>query len=445
MELNLDGLVGTTHHYAGLARGNLASQRHAGLPSSPRTAALQGLAKLRVAHDAGLVQAVLPPHERPDLEALRRLGFTGDDAAVLHRAAHDAPRLLAACASASSMWAANAATVSPSPDSADRRAHLTPANLAGHLHRSLEAPFTHALLRLVFADPQHFAIHAPLPATPAFHDEGAANHLRFAPAHDEPGLEVFVFGHHGDPSELTPGHPTRHPARQSRLASEAVARLHGVRHALFLRQHPLAIEAGVFHNDVASVAHLDTLFAHELCFERGERDCDEVRAGFLQATGRPLRTVIVPQRRVPITDAVASYLFNSQVVGDDPRALSLICPSECREIASVSDWLDEQLAQGVFHAVIPVNLRQSMSNGGGPACLRLRVPLAAEQLAAVHPGVRVTPALLDRLEDWVRRHHRDTLTAEDLADPQLLCESRESLDALSRLLSLGSIYRFQQT
>jgi succinylarginine dihydrolase len=340
------------------------------------------------------------------------------------------------------MWAANAATASPSPDCADGRAHLTPANLASHLHRSLEAPFTLAVLRRVFDDPQHFVVHCPLPATPAFHDEGAANHLRFAPAHDQPGIEVFVFGHDGEPQATSPAQ--RHPARQSRLAAEAVDRLHGIRHTLFLRQHPRAIDAGAFHNDVASVAHLDTLFAHELCFESGEAAFEAIRDAFRHATGRPLRTVIALEQRLPIADAVASYLFNSQIVGDDPRALTLICPSECREIPRVSDWLDEQLSLGVFLAVVPVNLRQSMHNGGGPACLRLRLPLTPQQLAAVHPGVRVNPSLLDRLEDWVRRHHRDHLTAQDLADPQLLRESRESLDELSHLLNLGSIYPFQQ-
>ena len=61
------------------------------------------------------------------------------------------------------MWAANAATVSPAPDTADGRCHLTVANLVTMPHRSHEWPDTLAQLRLAFADPA-FAVHGPVPA-----------------------------------------------------------------------------------------------------------------------------------------------------------------------------------------------------------------------------------------------------------------------------------------
>jgi succinylarginine dihydrolase len=84
-----------------------------------------------------------------------------------------------------------------------------------------------------------------------------------------------------------------------------------------------------------------------------------------------------------------------------------------------------------------------MRNGGGPACLRLRVALSATQLARVHPGVRLDGTLYERLTGWAERHYRDYLCPGDLADPKLLDESRAAIDALTGVLNLGPIYRFQ--
>ena len=178
-EFNFDGIPGPTHNYSGLAQGNLASERNASQVANPREAALQGVAKMRALAARGLAQAVLPPHERPAMWALRALGFSGSDADVLAKVTRDAPVMLAACSSAAAMWVANAATVSPSSDTTDGRVHFTPANLASHFHRALEAPTTTAVLRAIFADPGRFAVHEPLLPTPQTGDEGAANHTRF--------------------------------------------------------------------------------------------------------------------------------------------------------------------------------------------------------------------------------------------------------------------------
>lgn len=223
IELNLDGLVGPTHHYGGLGIGNLASQQHRHEASNPRAAALECIAKMRLLVDLGIPQAVLPPQERPLVHALRQVGFSGNDGCVLAKAARDATDLLSAATSTSSMWAANAATVSPATDTADGRLHLTPANLISQWHRSLETPQTAAFLQQIFADPDHFVHHAPLPAALAFADEGAANHLRLAPTHAATGIELFVYGRNTSlraSSQL--------PARQSLAASQSVARLHGL-------------------------------------------------------------------------------------------------------------------------------------------------------------------------------------------------------------------------
>jgi succinylarginine dihydrolase len=428
LEANFDGLVGPTHNHAGLSVGNVASQAHGGERSNPREAALQGLDKAGALRDLGLPQGVLPPQERPHLAFLRDLGFRGVDADVIAKAAAEAPTLLAVASSASAMWTANAATVTPSVDAADGRLHLTPANLASKLHRSLEPPATAAALAGTFPEA---VVHPPLPA--ALGDEGAANHTRLGDP-DRPGLHLFVYGRRalsGAPPE------TRFPARQTREASEAVARRHGVRRALFAAQSPRAIDAGVFHHDVIGVGHERTLLVHEAAF----RD----RAGTLarlREAAPDLEVLEVREAAVSLEDAVRSYLFNSQLVRPPGDARpTLVAPRECAEIAPVRRWLES----APFEAVRFFDLRQSMHNGGGPACLRLRVLLTAPERAAVRPGAWLTAARQADLEAWVRRHYRDRLDPADLADPRLLRETREALDALTGILGLGgAFYPFQR-
>jgi succinylarginine dihydrolase len=444
-EVNIDGLVGPTHHYGGLGLGNLASQRHRHAVSNPRAAALEGLAKMRLLHELGIRQAVLPPQERPLLPALRRLGFTGSDAAVLAAVARDAPELLAACASTSSMWAANAATVSPAFDTADGRLHLTPANLVSQLHRALETPATTAVLRRIFAAEQHFVVHDPLPASLPLADEGAANHTRLAPAHGRAGIEVFVHGRAGEQTGAASG-GGRFPARQALAASAAVARLHGLDPArtVHLRQSAAALDAGVFHNDVIAVGNEHVWLVHEEAYADGPAALEAVRRCYAAASGpdEPLTVIEVPSAEVSLAVAVETYLFNSQLVtlpaagGQARRSgdMALICPAECREHPATSRWLDRLIAaDNSVIAVHPVDVRQSMANGGGPACLRLRVVLTREELAALAPGVLVTAERLDALEAWVRRHYRDRLEVADLADPALLDESRRALAELPLL------------
>ena len=440
-ECNFDGLAGPTHYYGGLARGNLAAMASRGQVSNPRAAALQGLAKMRVLLALGVPQGVLPPHERPCLAALRRHGFTGSDASVLDRAWRQAPDLLLACSSAAAMWAANAATFSPAADCADGRSHFTPANLATHAHRALEAPFTAAVLRRLFP-PSGFAHHLPLAGAGEF-DEGAANQLRLAPTAAGPGLEVFVYG------RTVADLPGRFPARQTREASAAIARAHGLTPArtLLVRQHPAAIAAGAFHNDVICVAHEGFLLAHEAAFADGAAFAAALRHAWAQfGAARPLRLVVVPAARLPLADAVACYLFNSQIVSRAAGGLVLVAPAECATQPAARALLDELAAapDGPVRELRYVDLRQSMANGGGPACLRLRVQLTATERAAVHPGVWLTPTLADRLADWVRRRYRTELRAADLADPQLLAEGRAALDELTVILGLGCLYDFQR-
>ncbi|MDV2080533.1 N-succinylarginine dihydrolase [Marinobacter xestospongiae] len=440
IEANFDGLVGPTHNYAGLSWGNVASKSNVNAESNPREAALQGLAKMKRLADRGYVQGVLPPHERPHIPTLRQLGYSGSDAEILAAAAKDNPVVLAAVSSASCMWTANAATVSASADTADHRVHFTPASLNAKFHRSIEHVVTGRALKAIFSDEAYFAHHPALPPVSQFGDEGAANHTRLCAAHGEPGVELFVYGATAFDDDAPA--PQRFPARQTLEASQAIARLHGLddRHAVFAQQNPAAIDAGVFHNDVIAVGNGNVLFYHEQAFLDEARVLADIRQ---RLKGAELAPVRVAESDVPLVDAVASYLFNSQLL-NSPDGMLLAVPGECREIESVSRYLDGLVAgDGPITAVEVFDVKQSMRNGGGPACLRLRVALRDDELQAMHQGVLLTDELYQRLTTWVEAHYRDRLTQADLADPLLLQECRHALDELTGILGLGMIYDFQ--
>ncbi|MEO8305596.1 MAG: N-succinylarginine dihydrolase [Betaproteobacteria bacterium] len=441
IDINFDGIPGPTHNYSGLARGNLAAEKNARLVANPREAALQGLAKARALAARGHPQAVLPPHERPDVDALRTLGFSGSDADVVVRASRDAPELLAACSSAAPMWVANAATVSPSADTADGRVHFTPANLVAHFHRSLEARTTTRILRAIFADPKHFAVHDPLPAAPQFGDEGAANFTRFAPRDGARGVELFVYGRAAFDGAAPA--PRKFPARQTREASNAIARRHGLdpAHCVFAQQLPDAIDAGVFHNDVIAVGHGNVLFCHEQAWLAQDSVLAELRAKI----GERFTPIVVPEAALPLADAVATYLFNAQLLRRADGRYLLVAPAECRENPRVAAYLDALVdADGPIAEVLALDLRQSMKNGGGPACLRLGVTLTGAQRDAIAARVFLDDALAADLDRWIRTHYRDRVAPDDLGDPALLDESRRALDELTRILRLPAIYAFQR-
>jgi succinylarginine dihydrolase len=411
-EINFDGVVGPSHNYAGLSLGNLASTRNAGEVSQPRAAALQGLDKMRANLALGLAQGIFVPHPRPDRPWLAELGTTIEDAD---------PVLAANAMSASAMWAANAATVSPTPDCADGRCHLTVANLRTMPHRSHEWPATLAQLRLAFAA-DAFAVHGPVPT--AFGDEGAANHMRLAAAHGEPGVEIFVYGVAGG----------AFPARQHREASRAVARLHRLdpERVIFAEQSEQAIAAGAFHNDVVAVANERVLFAHEQAFADKNAlisACERLVPGF--------DYVEVPATEVPLGDAIRSYLFNAQLVTLPSGEQTLIVPSEARETPSVWDWIERHVAgNGPIRRVEVVDVRQSMANGGGPACLRLRV---VADPATVDPRFLVDQAKLERIGDVIGRNWPEQIHHDDLQQAALIADIERARAALLEAFDLTEL------
>ena len=413
VEINFDGIVGPSHNYAGLSLGNLAATKNAGEASYPRAAALQGLAKMRHNMDCGLAQGFFLPLPAPDTRWLEQLA--ADDATD--------PALVAGAWSASSMWTANAATVSPAPDTADKRCHLTVANLVTMPHRAREWPHTLAQLRLAFADPAHFAVHDPVP--PCFGDEGAANHMRFAASHGEPGLEVFVYGRPGG----------RFPARQHEQASSLVARRHRLdpERTLFVEQNPEAIAAGAFHNDVVAVANGNVLFAHERAFADPAQTYAAIRAKF-----PGVQIVEVPERAVSLEDAITSYLFNAQLLTLPGEAgMTLVVPGECRENPVVWSWLEVMLAgNGPIRRVDPVDVRQSMANGGGPACLRLRV--VADPIH-VDPRFLLDEAKADRMERLIASSWPEQIDPADIGTPDLARSVQTARGALLDALDLSTL------
>lgn len=438
-EANFDGLVGPTHHYAGLSFGNEASTQHKHRVSNPRLAAKQGLAKMKALADAGYPQGVIPPQERPNMPLLRQTGFSGTDSQVLAHVAKQAPQLLSAASSASSMWVANAATVAPSADTLDGKVHLTVANLNSKFHRASEAATTERLLRAIFRDRDHFSLHSALPSVALFGDEGAANHNRLAADYGDAGLQLFVYGR----DEARPqSAPRRYPARQTREASQAVARLNQVRpeQTLFVQQNPAVIDQGVFHNDVIAVANRQVLFCHQQAFLH-----QDVLYAALRESVPGFILIEVPTDRISLADAVKTYLFNSQLLSRDDGSMALVLPEESRQHPGVWNYLNQLCdADNPLQELQVFSLQESMANGGGPACLRLRVVLNEAELAAVNPAVMMNDRLFTTLNTWVDRWYRDRLTVADLADPALLHEGRDALDELTQLLDLGAVYPFQQ-
>ena len=412
VEINFDGIVGPSHNYAGLSLGNLAATKNAGATSYPRAAALQGIAKMRGNLAMGLAQGFFLPLPRPNqswLEALAADATTD-------------PALLAGAWSASSMWTANAATVSPAPDTEDGKCHLTVANLVTMPHRSHEWPDTLAQLKLVFADTEHFAVHGPVP--PCFGDEGAANHMRFAGNHGEPGLEVFVYGRPGG----------RFPARQHEQASQIVARSHGLdpEKVLFVEQSPEAIEAGAFHNDVVAVANERVLFTHELAFADRQGTYDAITAKCPVA-----QVVEVPADRVSLDDAITSYLFNAQLLTPPSGEMTLVVPEECRDNTNVWSWLHDMLAgNGPIRHVNVVDVRQSMANGGGPACLRLRV---VADPATVDQRFMLDEAKAASLESVVTKYWPESIDPSQVGSDALARQVRTARSKLLEVLEISEL------
>lgn len=413
------GLSGTTHHYGGLSSDNVASDMNRGSESSPKQAALQVVALAHYLCSLGIVVGILPPQLRPYLLILQENGFTVDSAPL---------EKLEQASSSSFMWAANAATVTPILDNADGSLHLTTANLHTNPHRCIEAQATHNILTQIFQHVPNSIVHPPLNATEGFLDEGAANHMRLSPAHNEIGLNVFVYG-----------------KRQNLAASQAIAKNHKIPQVqtLFLQQNMEVISKGVFHNDVIAVSNKNLLLVHARAYENGLADIARIEAAYnaLHPQNR-LQLIVVGDDDLSVEEAVHSYFFNSQIVTKQNGKMVVIAPMELKTLyGGKAAHLMERICASAENSIDKIqylDLRQSMRNGGGPACLRLRIPLSQLQIAALRENTRVIVdyAMLSKLEKLIERYYTETLTPEGLRNPELYDNCKSLLAELSILMKV---------
>ncbi len=431
IDVQIDRIVGPTHHFGGLGVGNIASQMHAGQTSNPQAAALQGLDKMRSVAELGVPQLILPPQPRPDFAVLKALGFTGAPAEMLQAVLSTDPAILSAAASCSAMWTANAATVTPSCDRNSGSSVMTVANLSASLHRSIEAAHTQSELALLFG--KALEVRQPLPGGAPMRDEGAANHMRLSGADGQPGLNVFVYGD-GSPE------PQFHWPRQTKTTGQAIARSHGLQEfdVFHLKQHPAAIDAGAFHNDVVAMSHQDLLIHHELAFAPGScEEIDRLRRRFQDVVQSPLRLLRISSNELSLDDAIKTYFFNSQIVTSSQAGKTtwtILCPVQVQRNPVTYELVKRLCAEQVFHAVHFVDLGQSMDGGGGPACLRLRVPLSEQELACVDTSALWTESQDSELRDIISNRYPSELKIADLANPESCQRALETQGLIAKCL-----------
>ena len=435
-EINFDGIIGPTHNYAGLSQGNLASQKNLNQPSNPQAAALQGLDKMRLIMEQGIPQGFFLPHERPHIPTLRKLGFGGTDEEVINQVAKKNPALLKNIYSASSMWAANAATFSPSIDSYDQNIHITPANLNSMFHRSIEHEFTKVQLELMFGVAAQ--VHAPIKNISGYGDEGAANHLRVSAQHLKPGFQIFVFG--SSAFEVHQGII----ARQAEEVSQAVSTQHQLDpdRVLFLKQNEQAINSGSFHNDIVSLANEEVFIFHQEAF--ADRVELERVLHHLKDHVMGFHPIEILSEDISLDNLVSSYLLNSQLITVKNNEMMMLLPEEVQNHPNCMRWLDEIRSSSPIKHLEFVDIRQSMMNGGGPACLRFKTVVNSDEFDQINKKFILSPEKLMNMRALVSKHFRDKLNPEDLLDIKLMQESFSFLDELTQLLELGCIYHFQK-
>ena len=412
IEINIDGMIGPTHHFGGLGVGNIASLSSRNQVSNPREAALEGLAKMELLSRMGIEQFYLPPPERPNWDWLESIGFSGNRGDVLKRCFDEAPSLLSAAYSSAFMWTANAATVAPSCDTLDRKLHIVPANLCSNLHRGQEAFERRDQLREMFGPLDDVEVHESLPSVMALRDEGAANHMRLCSRDGTKAIHVFVYGPSDEPQS------TKFISRQSELAARQVACCLRLNRddCGFVQQMPRAIDAGVFHNDVIAMSNGNMMIYHEHAFENSEHVVGMIREKFISKAAEPFIGLPVTESELPLEEAVRTYLFNSQLISIEAQDMALICPLQCVQSPAVSALLDRWILDqsNPIRKVHYCSLDQSMKNGGGPGCLRLRAMLDGPQIAKMGNHHRVTDHRIEQLRSLVVASFSGALTLSDL-------------------------------
>ena len=444
-EISFEGIPGPSHSFGGLAYGDFAAMASAGKKSNPRMAAKQCIQKIRLLVERGVPVIILPPHERPALWFLRNIGYRGEDSQILQTVTESATWLLPVIYSSSGMWCANAATVIPSADAADALCHVVVANLAANLHRSLEPQFVLKVLQRILPESAGFDVQPCIPGNVNLWDEGAANHLRVA--QDGTGLHIFMYGRKAGKSFARLLQNRHHIlGRQTDEASLAVARLGHLPSGriLLAQQNQSVIDQGVFHNDVICMSAGMTLIVHEHAVHGWPQFRQELQRRAAALNLGDLNLIELKDKEISVKECVRTYLFNSQLVQLPDRKLLIVCPAGCQRSKQAAVALKKiQSAMGPALTTEFIDLSESLANGGGPACLRLRVRVTEKQLQAVSRLAFIaSPELLDRLETTIDRRYRDDLMLSEFRDPAFAQECLRTLDEVSRLLGYSPIYSF---
>ena len=146
------------------------------------------------------------------------------------------------------------------------------------------------------------------------------------------------------------------------------------------------------------------------------------------------------QAAISLADAIRSYLFNAQLVTLPSGEMALILPAEARDTPSVWNWLERHVAgNGPIRRLAIVDVRQSMANGGGPACLRLRV---VADPSHVDPRFLVDSAKLDRIAAVIETHWPERIAQDQIGDSALIARIEQARHALLEMLDIVElIYR----
>lgn len=439
LEFNIDGLIGPTHHFGGLGIGNIASESNRSRVSHPRMAALEGLSKMRKLYELGIPQFFLPPPKRPNGRWLKAVGFDHSNPDHWKRCFEFFPTVFSSALSSSFMWMANAASVSAGVDCKDGKSRVVVANLAASLHRGQECVERLTQLVDLFRYSNFMEIVAGIPGLTPLRDEGAANIMRLWNAHNHQGIYVFVYGDGGrdtieaDGASTLLRSATLHPSRQTLLASRLVSnllRIHDTR-IHFVQQHSDAIDAGVFHNDVIATSHENFLLVHSRAFHNQPLELERISDAFLRQNGEALRILEIEESELALEEAVKTYLFNSQIVTLSDGHWMMLCPMECQQSESVQKMLRRiQNVESRIRDIAFVSLRESMANGGGPACLRLRAYASEREIRNLPAQYRIDDESLAFLEQFIASEYPEAVRLHDFLDGDLRAHCEWISDSL---------------
>ena len=341
----IDCMPGPTNHFGGHAFGNMASMTAKGQHSNPKKAALEWIEKINKLKKIGAYQLILPPHRRP----------------LAHYLKHPQLNEL----SSGFIWMANAGHFIPNSDTSKRYHQFIPANMNATYHRKYEHMFNTYWIKQILKNIPH-QLHGPLSSD----DEGAANTVRLW--NKDIGIHVAVYGHKN----------THFPSRQNEDSIKELQEKTNILTLFKLQQKSIAIDHGVFHNDVICFGFKNTLFCHEHAFENQNEKLNNLKKIFHQKTNENLTIIEIKESELTLDECISTYLFNSQVIIQKNNII-LLCPSTVKRNNKSLSITNQWQQKGYFSDVQYIDIKSSLMNGGGPACLRLCMYLNGNEIKKI--------------------------------------------------------------